>query len=218
MRYQGAEKIKKAKIDTGEPSVGPLAAPGTYTVKLTGLGKTMTVPLVIAPDPRVSLTPEQLVEQVKLSIAIRDDITRLSTIVHQLRSIREQLTARDELLKDNSAAQPLIKEGKALIDKLNALETKLHNPKAEVSYDILAQRGGAKLYSVLGALYDWSQDSDGALTEGMQQVYSDAHRELGDHEQEFQALVTTDLRNINDEAKKIDVPNVIVPAGKKPEK
>jgi photosystem II stability/assembly factor-like uncharacterized protein len=215
MRYQGAEKIKKAKIDAGEPGVGPLAAPGTYTVKLTGLGKTMTVPVAIGPDPRVSLTPEQLVEQVKLSIAIRDDITRLSTIVDQLRSVREQLTARAELLKDNSTAEPMVKERKALIDKLNALEAKLHNPKAEVSYDILAQRGGAKLYSVLGALYDWSQDSDGALTEGMQNVYSDARRELAEYEHEFNALVSTDLRKINDDAKAIDVPDVIVPPGKK---
>jgi hypothetical protein len=218
MRYQGAEKIKKAKIDTGEPSVGPLAALGTYTVKLMGLGKTMTVPLVIAADPRVSLTPDQLAGQVKLSIAIRDDITRLSTIVHQLRSVREQLSARAELLKDNSKAEAMIKEGKQLIDKLNALETKLHNPKAEVAYDILAQRGGAKLYSVLGGLYDGSQDSDGAVTEGMQNVYSDAHRQLGEYEQEFQTLLNSDLGRINEEARKVDVPDIIVPAGKKAEK
>jgi hypothetical protein len=52
----------------------------------------------------------------------------------------------------------------------------------------------------------------------MQNVYSDAHRQLGEYEREFNALVETDLRKINDEAKTIEVPNVIVPASKRPQK
>jgi hypothetical protein len=52
----------------------------------------------------------------------------------------------------------------------------------------------------------------------MQNVYSDAHRQLGDYEHEFQTLLNNDLGRINEEAKKVDVPDIIVPAGKKPEK
>jgi photosystem II stability/assembly factor-like uncharacterized protein len=212
MRYQGAEKIKNAKIDTGEPSVGPIAPPGAYTVRLTGEGKTVSAPLVILPDPRVLMPVAQIEEQVKLSLALRDDITRVTTIVYKLRSIRDQLASRSELLKDNPKAADIIKRGKEISEKLTALEAKLHNPKAEVAYDILAQRGGAKLYSVYGALYDWSQDSDGVLTQGMQEVYSDCRRELERYQNEFNAIVAGELTKVNESARNLDVPNVIVPA------
>src|SRR5207248_8395286 len=42
LRYKGAEKIKGAKVDTGNPAMGPLVNPGTYTLKLTVDGKTVT--------------------------------------------------------------------------------------------------------------------------------------------------------------------------------
>jgi len=41
------------------------------------------------------------------------------------------------------------------------VEEKLHNPKAEVTYDILAQKGGAKLYSQLATLLDWMATATG---------------------------------------------------------
>ena len=52
----------------------------------------------------------------------------------------------------------------ALVAKLDALEGKLHNPKAEVVYDILAMRGGARLYSRLSPLQMWALESNGAPT------------------------------------------------------
>ena len=52
LRYEGAEVIKKAKLDGGEPKVGPLANPGTYTLRLTANGKTETTKMEVRLDPR----------------------------------------------------------------------------------------------------------------------------------------------------------------------
>ena len=49
LRYEGAKKIKDAKIDTGDPAEGPRVAPGTYTVRLTVDGKSQTAPLRVVP-------------------------------------------------------------------------------------------------------------------------------------------------------------------------
>jgi hypothetical protein len=81
--------------------------------------------------------------------------------IEQLRAIRKQLQARGALLKDIDRAKPLAKASSELVTKLDALEGKLHNPKAQVTSDILAMKGGAQLYSNLGWLYGTVLEGDG---------------------------------------------------------
>jgi len=198
-----------------------LAAPGRYTVRLTVDGKSLTQPLEIKPDPRLHLDAAEytdlpaIEEQVKLTLAIRDEITRLSATVERLRAVRKQLADRNELLKDNTSAAGLVKSSQELIAKLDALEEKLHNPKAQVAYDILAMKGGAKLYSQLIFLYNLLLDSDGAPTQGVKEVHAEQAAELAKLEKEFDALVRGEVSHLNQVAKKLDVPGVLVPAAKR---
>jgi len=214
LRYKGAEKIKKAKADSGNPELGPLVLPGTYTLKLTVDGKTMTTTVKVDPDPRVKLPAAEMEEQLKMILAVRDGITRLTGLVEQVRSVRKQLNERNGLLKDNAKAADLVKASKALIEKLDTLEAKLHNPKAEVAYDILAQKGGAQLYSKLISLYEWLHDSDGPVTQGMREVYSEEAENLKKGQADWKTLRIEDLAKLNELAKKLDVPGVIVPGDK----
>ena len=87
----------------------------------------------------------------------------------------------------------------------------MHNAKAEVTYDILAQRGGAQLYSKLGFLFESVKDGDGPPTQGVMEVFVECTRELQQHEGELRSLLVGDLAKLNDDAKKLDIPNVIVP-------
>ena len=57
-----------------------------------------------------------------------------------------------------------------MIAKLDALEARLHNPRAKVTYDILAMKGGAQLYSNLGWLYGSVLEGDGPPTQGMREA------------------------------------------------
>ena len=52
--WEGAARIPGAKLDTGNPKVGPRALPGSYTVTLTVDGQSMTQPLTVKQDPRVT--------------------------------------------------------------------------------------------------------------------------------------------------------------------
>jgi hypothetical protein len=223
LHYPGATVIKGAKADTGDARNGPLANPGDYTVKLTVEGKSLATPLKVLLDPRQlpqkdsvagASSPTvlaELAEQLPFSLQIRDDITKLSKTVEQLRSVRKQLKDRDELLKDDPKAAELVKKSKELLPKLDELEEKLHNPKAKVAYDILAQKGGAKLYSQLVWLFELVKDSDGAPTQGVKEVYQEQSLLLKKYELEWQLLIADDLVKLNDLAKKLDLPGVIVP-------
>jgi photosystem II stability/assembly factor-like uncharacterized protein len=209
--YEGATTIKKAQAWAFGLNMGPLVLPGTYTAKLTVDGKTMTTPITVELDPRVHVPSEQLAEQHKLALEMRDSITRLSEAVNQIRAIRGQLASHDELLKDNPKAASLVKQSQEMIAKLDALEGKLHNSKAEVTYDLLGQKGGARLYSVLGALYGTVQEGDGPPTQGVRDLYAETQKELQGYEAELQALVSTDLARLQESARELALPYVIIP-------
>jgi photosystem II stability/assembly factor-like uncharacterized protein len=210
----GADLIKNAKLDAGNPAVGPLALPGTYTLKLTVDGMTETTHIRVQPDPRSKVSEADLRAQFTQAIAIRDEISRLTRDVRQLQSVRQQLASRNELLQGRPSAAQLIKDSSALIAKLDDLESRFHNPKAEVVYDILAFRGGAKLYSRMSALYDAANDSDGPPTQGVREVFAEQRKELDGHEAELKRLIDDDLASLNAVARKLDLPIVLGGAAK----
>jgi hypothetical protein len=169
-------------------------------VRLNVDGKIFTQPLVVNPDPRLSMTAAQYDEQLKMSLAVRDDFTRLTEIIESLRSARAQILARKELLKEDKGSADWVKAADAALGKLDSLENRLHNPKAEVVYDILAFKGGAQLYSRLGPLYSFVVESDGVPTQGMREVYATQKAELEVLDKEWKSVVATDLAALNQTA------------------
>jgi photosystem II stability/assembly factor-like uncharacterized protein len=254
LTHTGARYIPKARLDNGNPAVGPLVAPGIYTVKMTADGKTLTGKLEVKLDQRVTeprgslqagggseiieiaprttdaKKPEEVPwlkrepggfaliaearEQEKLALRLRDDVSRVTDVVVTLRNIRKQLNAHAELL-EGPKYKPFIKQGKELLERLDSLESQLHNPKAEVSYDILAQKGGARLYSQLMGLLEHVNTADGAPTQGMTELAAELEKELAQYEARFEMLKTEDLTRLNDLAKKLQAPIIWVPAAQK---
>jgi photosystem II stability/assembly factor-like uncharacterized protein len=211
LMWEGATKIKRAKIDTGDPSNGPLALPGTYTLKLSAGGHTSTATAEVRPDPRVQMTAAERAEGFRFAIEVRDAITRLATIVESIRSVRRQLEARTELLAGNEAAASWVRSARELLPTLDALEAKLHNPTAEVVYDILAQRGGAKLYSQVTPLLDWARDADGVPTQGMKEIFVQHRTELSRLDAEWKELQASRVAPLNEQARALGLAYVSVP-------
>jgi hypothetical protein len=212
LTWEGAKKIEGAKIDFGDPSDGPRATPGAYTVRLTAGGKTLNAPLRVVADPRGAEPQGDLDAQLAFSLRVRDTISKLAEMVHSMRSVREQLAARAKALaprKTETGVADLLKAGEALTAKVDALEARLHNPKAEITYDILAQRGGARLYSRLSPLQMWAVMGDGAPTAGMKQVLAEYETEMAPLERDVQALMSKDVADINARARALNLEFVI---------
>ena len=212
LRWEGATKIKGAKIDTGDPSTGPRAVPGSYTARLTVDGRTLTTPLKVAADPRSSVPQQTLESQLAYALRVRDNISKLSEAVNRLRSVREQLQARIKALEprlSEPAITELVAAAKSVVARAEALEDRLHNPTAQVTYDILAMRGGTRLYSRLAPLQMWAIESDGPPTGGMLEVLEGQESELAALQRETQAFVATDVAAINAAAARLALPFVI---------
>jgi photosystem II stability/assembly factor-like uncharacterized protein len=213
LTYEGADKIKNGRIDTGDPRNGPRVPPGPYSVRLTVGGKSQAAPIMVVPDPRGDLSQSDLNAQATFALRVRDDISKLTGLVNQLRSLQAQLKARNAALeprKSDAAIAALIKDSEAAIKKAFALEDKLHNPTAEVVYDILAMHGGARLYSRLAPLQMWAVESNGVPTAGMTQVLAEQEKELAALETEAKQFFSTDVAKINQRADQLNLGFVIV--------
>jgi ABC-type phosphate transport system auxiliary subunit len=154
-------------------------------------------------------------ESESLALRVRDDISRLSDTVLRLRAVKKQLDLRKELLKDTAAAKGLLKESEALGKALDAVEERLHNPKAKISYDIFAARGGAMLYSQLAWLLGNLTDADGAPTKAQRELADELRKELDGLVAKFEDVAKDDVGKLNAAAKTLGVPELYVPPAKK---
>jgi photosystem II stability/assembly factor-like uncharacterized protein len=213
LRYDGARKIKGGKIDTGDPEEGPRVAPGTYTIRITGAGQTLTAPIRVLADPRGDAPADDLAAQAALAVRVRDDISKVTDLVERVRTVRDQLKARNlalESRKDEERLAPLFKESEAAIARADVLDDKLENPTAEVVYDILAMRGGTRLYSRLAFLQMSVVEAEAAPTAGMMQVLVEEEKDLAALETETQQFITVDVAKINQRAAALNMPFVVV--------
>jgi photosystem II stability/assembly factor-like uncharacterized protein len=211
---EGSKRIKGGMIDTGDPANGITVEPGTYSATFTVDGQKESVPVVVKADPRNQVTDADRKSQIAFANELKDALNRLVASVDQIRSVRSQLAARIDNLKSDRAAKELVTESSALVTRLDSLEAKIHNPKAEVTYDILAFKGGAKLYSRLAPLYNWAAEANGAPTQGMREVYADQRKELDGYVAELRTLIDRDLMAVNSLAAKLGIQYVVVPGPK----
>jgi hypothetical protein len=103
-----------------------------------------------------------------------------------------------------------MKASDAAIKKADGLEDKLHNPTAEVVYDILAMRGGTRLYSRLAPLQMWAIEDEGLPTLGMNTVLEEQENELASLAGEIQQFVTQDVVAVNQRAQQLGLAYIIV--------
>jgi photosystem II stability/assembly factor-like uncharacterized protein len=205
----GARKIARARLDAGDLDRGPLVPPGAYTARLTVDGRVVTTPLRVVRDPRTTVPDADLQAQEVFATQVRDAISSLEGLVSQLRTVRQQIATRRDLLEMRANARDLLAAGDRIIARCDTLERQLHNPTAEVTYDILAQRGGAKLYSRLAPLMSFADEGDGAPTQGMKEMFAVYQSELGQLAGEVRALVDKDVAELNQAAARAGIGYVV---------
>jgi hypothetical protein len=93
---------------------GPWAVPGTYTVRLTANGRTLTQPLRLKMDPRVKTPPEALRAQLDRSLEVAREMAQVKDALGRtdlpearkgaLTTLHERLTSLYEILQEADAA------------------------------------------------------------------------------------------------------------------
>jgi len=170
-------------------------APGTYTAKMTVDGKEFTQKLEVRKDPRSEGTPADIEAQVKLLLAIREDLNTASDMISQLEWMKKQLIdLRDAIVGKNAAVTG---ESRDLQAKVQAVEDGLLQPTI-VEGDTKSFRDPQMIYEKLSILTgDITGIADFAPNKQQREVYAMLKERLAAQKKMFEALVGTDLPAFN---------------------
>jgi photosystem II stability/assembly factor-like uncharacterized protein len=211
LRMDGARRLD-AKVDSGDPETGPLAPPGRYTLTLRGAGADATAVVVIEPDPRAPVSPQDIERNVAFTLAVRAALDDVVDNVAELAAIRAQVGDLRSRLGDEPALAALHTTADRVLTSCDLIEGALHNPAAEVSYDILAGRdGGAKLYSQLTWVYESNDTSDYPPAQGLLEEFDALAAELRRRQDELAALRNGDLALLERQVAEAGLPRVLLP-------
>jgi photosystem II stability/assembly factor-like uncharacterized protein len=208
-RYPDATRFPGMILWSGETR-GPRAVPGTYQVRLSVDGKTMTESFEVKKDPRLEVTPAELAKQFDLLLKIRDKLTETHEAIIQLRDVRRQVDDIARRAKDQPNAKALTDAAKALTAKLTAVEEALYQTKNQSSQDPLNYP--IRLNNKLAALAGVVGSADAAPTDQSHAVYEELTGKINAQLQTLRQVIGTELPAFNKLVRDQNVPAVIVKA------
>jgi hypothetical protein len=211
MRSEAPASVPGAVSWGGRPT-GPLVVPGSYQIKLTAAGKTLTATAEIQKDPRVPASQADLEKQNELAMRIRDRVDAGHEAVNQIRSVRGQIDALKKRLGADASAKPVLEAGDALKKKMDAVEEKIIQPKSKSGEDPLNYP--IQVADQLMALQSTVESADAAPTSQSYVVFEELNTRLEAQLAAWRDIQSRDLVALNDLMKKDNVP-AIAPAAEK---
>jgi hypothetical protein len=157
---------------TGNPPRGPIAMPGTYTVKLTVDGKSQSAPLDLMLDPRVQ-SGAGLAPKFALSMEVYHDQDALHRAVNEIRDAKALAASAH---KSHANDKALLVKGDAIAKQATALESQLMQVNMKGSEANLNFPGmlNEQIYTFASLL----EDADTAPTPEETATYADFHGKL----------------------------------------
>jgi hypothetical protein len=135
LRYPDASTFQNL-IMWAAGTQGPVAVPGTYSVRMTIGGKSQTRTFALVKDPRSPASQAVLEEQFAFLIAVRDKTTLANDAVRRIRNVKSQLADRDA--KTPAVRRPAFKtKSDALASQLSTIESEIYQVKNQSGQDPL---------------------------------------------------------------------------------
>jgi hypothetical protein len=103
-RFRGQETRPVTHWGLAQAQVGPLAAPGRYSLRLAAGGQTLTQTFAVLKDPRIAATDADLVASTDMQKRIVSDLNETSDMVNHLETMRRLI---EDKLKAEKRADAL---------------------------------------------------------------------------------------------------------------
>lgn len=186
----------------GAGTNGPAVPPGKYTVKLIADGKTLTAPLVIKKNPRLTdVTDAELRAQYAFGKKVRDKATEANMAVIQIRRVKTQLEDRLKKAADDAA---LKSTGATLKTNASAVEENVYQVRNQSGQDPL--NFPIKVNNRIANLLSMSERGDGAPTTNMPEIFGILTKELKGYTDRLDIVWKTDLVAVNKELTRLKLP------------
>jgi photosystem II stability/assembly factor-like uncharacterized protein len=188
----------------GTARLSILHPPGTYTVRLTVDGKTLTRPLEVRKDPNSGGTEADISAQVAVVGGLREELNTAAAAVGRIESARVQLEALPRLTGDTAMRRAAAEMNRKLIDlEMNLVDLRQTGAGQD------GVRFGSKLISKIGYLANGMSSGDFKPTNQHLEVQQLLAAELRTHLGALNTLRSTELASLNEQLKSRNLPVVV---------
>jgi hypothetical protein len=205
MRYAEAVRFPGMILWAGETR-GPRVVPGTYQVKLTVDGSTLTETFEVKSDPRLTTTAAEYAKQLELSLKIRDKLSETHNAVISIREVKKQV--EDLVKRVGSQSKPIADAGMALNKRLTEVEEALYQTKNQSSQDPL--NFPIRLNNKLAALGGVVSQSETPPNEQSYAVYDELAADINAQLSKLAQIMKADVPAFNQLVKDQNIPAIVV--------
>ena len=174
---------------------GPVAPPGTYSVRLTvNDGPAQSFNFRVRKDPRSTSTDADILAQFNLLIAIRDKTTEANNAVRMVRNMRSQVDDRtNRLSADRKTEFNGIATG--MMGNLSKAEQEAYQVRNESNQDPL--NFPIKLNNEIAGVASYVSQGEYRPTKQAYEVFEMLSKELDVHLKAIQSTLASDLPKLN---------------------
>jgi hypothetical protein len=187
----------------GATTNGPVALPGTYTIRLTVDGKTFAHPVTVKKNPLMTdVSLADLREQFDLAIAIRDKVSEANDAVIRIRDLKKQT---EERLKQSS--DPAVKAvADSFTRHLSEVEESIYQVRNQSGQDPL--NFPIKVNNRLATLLRTVTTGDGKPIGAARPIFNDLSAELKVQTDRLAKVMREDSPKLNSELKRLGLKEV----------
>jgi hypothetical protein len=187
---------------------GHRVKPGKYTAKITYNGKATVSSMLIIPDPRLDVADKDWEDQQQFLRNVRASITVIHQAIIDIRKVKKQVQAYNELLKDQADKKELVDAGKTLIKKMDDWESDLIETRQKNGQDVI--NWPSKLNAEYFQLLDVADTHDPRITQGATDRFADLERKWSASKSIMNDLLNNDIAEYNRKFREGGIPAIIV--------
>ncbi|MHB8055882.1 MAG: WD40/YVTN/BNR-like repeat-containing protein [Candidatus Aminicenantales bacterium] len=195
------------RFPLGRFQQGPLVEPGVYTIKLKMGDKEYPQTLTVKKDPNTAGTEADIHEQTKIMLDIHEATNAVVALLNRVELIRKQISDIALLLKGKADAEPVVKAGLELDNKLVAFEDFFFPVGITGSGDDL--RWPDKFYAKLGFLAGHVGESDFPPTSQQREVHELFKKQLAEQQENLRLIIANDVAVLNKMIAERGIPHIL---------
>jgi photosystem II stability/assembly factor-like uncharacterized protein len=207
LRYNDPVQVPGA-FYSGTGPRGPLAMPGDYQVKLTANGKSQTVPLHLAIDPRTKGSEAALQKQFALAEQVNNRISQLHRAINEIRQMENEI----KNLHTRFGEDPKLKNAFAAADdlhhKMSAVEEQL------IQVNMKGSEANLAFPSMLNERFDafshFIEAGDTEPTQSELNVFQMLSQQLDEQLKKWADLKSTEVPKVNNLIKEANLPALYI--------
>ncbi|HET7674579.1 MAG TPA: hypothetical protein VFL54_03550 [Gammaproteobacteria bacterium] len=179
---------------------GPRVLAGTYKVAVTANGKTQHETVEVLPDPRFDIPAANFRTQLQAGLTLRNEVNALNEMLNRIVAMHTALNDFEDRAADDDSGKydALVKQAKALDDKLVKLEKSVYNvdeqhdaPEDDIHY--LSSFHSQLRGLMFGVAYSYGEPPNQQIRSMMDKM----HGELVQHLADFNQLLKSDVAAYN---------------------